>query len=152
MKWRIGEGKAICDAAKEALEKATAGGPGTWDNGPIRAAAPNAATINEYITPSQIITTASRKGDLVNCIRAGQIDDVSLMSKVSVEQMTDFFIYCKEVNNMVANARSAQLDTLLKIIAVNDLSGVKLIGGDATFRNALSGSSKITTPLYPGSA
>ena len=150
MKWRAGEGKGICDAAKRAVSEATSAGG--WDNSPVRAAAPHAAVINEHITISQCVTTTSRQGDLVYCIRAGKIDDVALMSKVSVEEMTEFFIYCKEINAIVANARSASSDKLACIITANDLAGVKLIGGDATFRKALSMASSKANSLYPSTA
>lgn len=149
MQWRTNEGKKICDAARSAVEKATQEG---WCNDPVREMAPHASNVNKYITPSQSITTVSSKGDLVYCIRAGKIDDVSLMSEVTVEEMTEFFLYCKEVSSQVANARSVQSDKLVKIVTANDLTGVKLIGGDATFRKALGVASTKASELYPALA
>uniref|UniRef100_A0A7S2WMH5 CRAL-TRIO domain-containing protein n=1 Tax=Eucampia antarctica TaxID=49252 RepID=A0A7S2WMH5_9STRA len=146
MQWRTTEGKTICDAARSAVEKATTEG---WKNDPVREMAPYASIINKYITPSQSITTASRQGDLVYCIRAGKIDDVALMSDVSAEQMSEFLIYCREVLSQVANSRSAQTDRLVKIVTANDLYGVKLIGGDARFRKALGEASTKSSELYP---
>ena len=147
--WREGEGKSICQAAVAAFESATAG-DSKWDNQPVRDAAPNASKINKYITPSTTLTTSSSKGDLVYCIRAGLIDDKSLMSSLnSVDELVDFFLYCKEVNALVANDRSLENDKLLYVITVNDLNGLKLIGGDATFRQALSAASKKANNLYP---
>lgn len=146
MQWRITEGKKICDAARSAIEKATEEG---WSNDPVREMAPHASNVNKYITPSQSITTVTSKGDLVYCIRAGKIDDVSLMSEVSVEEMTEFFLYCKEVLSQVANSRSVQTDRLVKIVTANDLTGVKIIGGDATFRKALGNASTKASDLYP---
>ena len=64
------------------------------------------------------------------------------MSKVSIDQMVDFFLYCKEVNAMVADMRSVQSDALLKIVTCNDLKGVKLVGGSSDFRASLSAASK----------
>lgn len=150
MRWRVSAGKSICDAAAGAVSEATASG--SWDNDPVRAAAPHAPAVNKYITPSQCVTTTSRPGDLVFCIRAGSIDDVALMSEVSVEGMTDFFLYCREVNARVANLRSAESDRLCSLITANDLKGVKLIGGDATFRKALSAASNKASDLYPSLA
>jgi len=147
LKWRNEIGKEICDAATQALKTATASEK--FDNTPIRDGAPHASTVNEFITPNQIITTTSSAGDLVYCIRAGKIDDVALMSKLSEEQMVDFFLYCKEINSQVADERSIATDKLVRVITANDLSGVKLIGGDATFRNSLSAASKKATELYP---
>mmetsp|Transcript_27363 Transcript_27363/g.78850 ORF Transcript_27363/g.78850 Transcript_27363/m.78850 type:complete len:297 (-) Transcript_27363:139-1029(-) len=148
LNWRMGEGKTICDAAVSAFEKATSG-DAKWDNEPVRSGAPSAGNINTYITPSQCLTTSSSAGDLVYCIRAGLIDDVSLMSSVSTEEMVDFFLYCKEMNALVANDRSLEMDKLLYVITANDLGGLKLIGGDATFRKALSDASKQANKLYP---
>mmetsp|Transcript_49661 Transcript_49661/g.56178 ORF Transcript_49661/g.56178 Transcript_49661/m.56178 type:complete len:130 (+) Transcript_49661:423-812(+) len=95
------------------------------------------------------MTTSSSKGDLLYCIRAGMIDDKSLMSLIDVDGLVDFFIYSKEIISLAANDRSLTNDKLAYVLTVNDLNGLKLIGGDATFRNALSTSSKKATELYP---
>ncbi|KAL3940514.1 MAG: hypothetical protein SGBAC_004965 [Bacillariaceae sp.] len=146
--WRQGEGKAICEAACLAFAEATAGGK--WNNEPVRNGAPNAATINKYITPDQCLTTTSSTGDLAYCVRAGMIDDAGLMSEVSsVDDLVQFFLYCKEINALVANDRSLETGKLLYVITANDLSGVKLIGGDSSFRDALSAASKIANPMFP---
>lgn len=147
LQWRDSEGKDIVQAAKAAVEAATSSG--SWNNEPVRDMAPHANVVNKYITPSQCLTTTLRSGDLCSCIRAGQIDDVALMSEVTVEQMTEFFIYCKEVNALVANARSVSSDRVVNVLTANDLLGVKLVGGDATFRNALSAASTKGNVLYP---
>lgn len=145
LKWRS-ENKAICEGAAAAIEAAQSGG--SWDNSAVRDAAPHASTINQYITPSQICTTTSSTGDLVYCVRAAKIDDKALMSKVSVEEMTEFFVYCREVLNVVAAQRSLATDKLVKVVTANDLAGVGL-KGDADFRKALSAGSKQANELYP---
>jgi hypothetical protein len=146
--WRRGAGKEICEAAVSAFEKATAGDK--WDNVPVRDGAPSAALINKYITPSTSLTTSSSQGDLVYSVRAGLIDDEALIASLgSVDDLVDFFLYCKEVNALVANYRSLDTDKLVYVITVNDLNGLKLIGGDATFRQALSAASKQANSLYP---
>jgi hypothetical protein len=71
------------------------------------------------------------------------------MSELSLEQMTEFFLYCKEVNALVANIRSMETDKLVSVLTANDLSGVKLVGGDAAFRKALSAASNKANQLYP---
>jgi hypothetical protein len=146
--WRQGPGKAVCEAATNAFESATSGDK--WDNEPVRNCAPFASSINKFITPSTCLTTSSSNGDLVYCIRAGKIDDRSLMgSLASVDNLVDFFLYCKEINALVANARSLKMDKLLYVLTVNDLAGVQLIGGDSSFRDALSAASKQANPMYP---
>jgi hypothetical protein len=146
--WRLGAGKDVCQAAVSAFEKATAGGK--WDNAPVRDGAPSAALINKYITPSTSLTTSSSQGDLVYSVRAGLIDDKALMASLeSVDLLVDFFLYCKEINALVANHRSLDNNKLLYVITVNDLTGLQLIGGDATFRQALSAASKQANSLYP---
>jgi CRAL/TRIO domain len=162
LSWREGDGKAICEAAVHAVQKASSSSSSSrnsdswkpqWDNTPVRDGAPNAAKINPYLTPTTTLTTSTSQGDLVYCIRAGLIDDVSLMKSLdSVDELVDFFLYCKEVNAIVANDRSQQIDQLLSVITVNDLDGLKLIGGDATFRQALSAASKQANDLYPALA
>lgn len=145
--WRTGEGKAMVDAATTAYVAATA--DGGWNNDPIRDAAPNADIINEYININTGFTTSSSKGDILYCIRAGKIDDNALMSKVSVEDMVKFFLYSKEIIALSANDRSLKDDKLSYVLTVNDLTGLKLIGGDASFRTALGDSSKEANELYP---
>jgi CRAL/TRIO domain len=155
--WRQGEGKAVCESAAAAFRAATGSGASTttdkrWNNTPVRDGAPKASSINKYITATTTMTTSSSKGDLVYCIRAGLIDDQALMSECSVEDLVEFFLYCKEINALVANDRSLEQDRLLYVITVNDLNGLKLIGGDATFRQALSAASKKANGLYPAMA
>ena len=145
--WRQGEGKTMCDAATSAYQAATA--DGSWDNGPIRDSAPSASIVNEFITENSVFTTSSSKGDILYCIRAGKIDDIALMSKISVEEMVTFFLYSKEIIALAANDRSLKSDKMAYVLTVNDLSGLKLIGGDASFRSALGDSSKQANELYP---
>lgn len=148
--WRTSVCPSICSAATSAIQAATANGG--WDNEPVLKGAPYSDIISKYIEPSNVITTTSSRNDLVYCIRAGAIDDASLMKEVTVEQMVDFFLYAKEVNAQVANMRSEGTDELKCIITANDLTGVKLIGGSAEFRKALSESSNIANDLYPATA
>jgi CRAL/TRIO domain len=146
--WRSsGRGKTICDAATSAIEKAKSAS--SWDNNPVLSAAPHSAIISKFLKPSNVITTTSSKNDLVYCIRAGSIDDNNLMSQVSIDQMVEFFLYAKEVNAQVANQRSLETDVLQCVLTCNDLAGVKLVGGSADFRKALSESSTQANTLYP---
>lgn len=146
--WRSsGSGKSICDAATTALQQASEAG--SWNNNPVLQAAPHSDVISQYLTPAKVITTTSNQNDLVYCIRAGAIDDNTLMSKVSIEQMVEFFLYAKEVNFQVANQRSLQTDALQCVLTANDLAGVKLVGGSKDFRKALSESSTQANALYP---
>jgi hypothetical protein len=147
LEWRSKDGKLICESASRAVEAAMA--LGKWDNTPVRDMAPFAATVNKFITPSQCLTTTVNSGDLCYCIKAGKINDSALMSELSLEQMTEFFLYCKEVNALVANIRSMETDKLVSVLTANDLSGVKLVGGDAAFRKALSAASNKANQLYP---
>lgn len=150
--WRTsGEGKRICEAARQAVQQATSH-QNKWDNEPVLQAAPHSSKIQQFLSPMNAMTTTSSSGDLLYIIRAGQIDDTSLMKAVTVDEMVEFFLYAKEVNAIVANQRSLQSDTLLSILTANDLQGVKLIGGSADFRQALSKSSKIANDLYPNMA
>lgn len=148
IEWRKSDGNAIVTNARNAIKSAMEGGK--WDNGPIQNAAPHGDLVLQYLSPvNAITTTLPSTGDLVYCIRAGKIDDVSLMSAVSVDDMVDFFLYSKEVNAAVADIRSVETDSLLKLITCNDLSGVKLIGGSSSFRKSLSQASKLANMLYP---
>ena len=149
IKWRQTTGKSIVDAAKGAVAKATANGG--WDNDVVRDAAPHADVINDFITPRAVITTSTEDGDLVYVIRASQIDDKELMDKCSVEQVCDFFMYAKEVHNIVANKRSATTGRLCSVLFANDISGVRK-APDKRFSKALTSSSDQYESLYPSLA
>jgi hypothetical protein len=147
--WRKGVGKSIVNSAAEAVEKATIGGG--WDNDVVRDAAPHAAAINRYITSKNILTLSSDDGGLVYVIRASAINDKELMSRVSVSQMVDFFLYVKEVHSLIANARSERSGKLCGVIFANDISGVRSFP-DKRFSEALTASSKQYEQLYPSMA
>lgn len=149
IEWRKTAGKTIVDAATEAVAKATANGG--WENEAVRAAAPHADVINNFITPKAVITTSTEDGDLVYVIRASQIDDKELMNKASVEQVCDFFMYAKEVHNIVANKRSATTGRLCSVLFANDISGVRK-PPDKRFSQALTSSSDQYESLYPSLA
>jgi len=147
--WRAGAGKSIVESAAKAVAEATAGGG--WDNEPVRAAAPHAAAINEFVSPKNILTLSTEQGDLVYVIRASLVDDKKMMSKVSVDQVVDFFLYAKEVHSLVANARSKQSGRLCNVIFANDITGTRK-PPDPLFGKALTASSKSFEKLYPGLA
>uniref|UniRef100_A0A7S2R046 CRAL-TRIO domain-containing protein n=1 Tax=Eucampia antarctica TaxID=49252 RepID=A0A7S2R046_9STRA len=143
-------GKPIIDAATQAYASAT-NAEGGWDNDVVRDAAPHAAIINKFITPKNILTLSTEEGDLLYVIRASLIDDKTLMSSVSVEQMTEFFLYVKEIHNLVANARSEKTGRLCEVIFANDISGISAIP-DSRFFQALTESSQQYEELYPSLA
>ena len=149
IRWRQTKGKRIVDSAREAVEKATANGG--WDNDPVRDAAPHADLINPFITPKAVVTTSTEDGDLVYVIRASQINDREMMDKVTVEQVCDFFLYAKEVHNIVANRRSASTGRMCSVIFANDISGVRR-APDSRFSKALTSSSDQYESLYPSLA
>jgi len=144
-----GRGKAIVDAAQEAYETAFIGGG--WDNEVVRDAAPHANLINKFISSKNIVTTSTAKGDLIYVIRASGIDDKAMMDKVSVEQLSEFFMYVKEIHNLVANTRSEQSGRLCEVIFANDIVGVRK-APDPRFSKALSSSSSQYAKLYPSLA
>merc|ERR1719201_948959 len=98
--------KSIVDSARDAYDTATIGGG--WDNDVVRNTAPHSGTINKYITAENIVTLSDGSGDLVYVIRASTIDDKAMMDEVTVDQMSDFFLYVKEIHSLVANRRSEQ--------------------------------------------
>jgi len=144
-----GRGKAIVEAALDAYETAFIGGG--WDNDFVRDAAPHAKLINKFISSKNIVTTSTQSGDLVYVIRASGIDDKAMMDEVSVEQLSEFFMYVKEIHNLVANMRSEQSGRLCEVIFANDIVGVRK-PPDARFSKALSSSSSQYAKLYPSLA
>lgn len=149
IRWRQGAGKNIVESAREAVAKATA--DGGWDNDPVRDAAPHADVINKYITPKAVITTSTEDGDLVYVIRASAIDDRKMMDEASVQQVCDFFLYAKEIHNIIANQRSARTGRMCSVVFANDISGVRK-PPDKRFSQALTSSSDQYESLYPSLA
>mmetsp|Transcript_24653 Transcript_24653/g.56255 ORF Transcript_24653/g.56255 Transcript_24653/m.56255 type:complete len:321 (+) Transcript_24653:148-1110(+) len=149
IKWRKTTGKHIVESAKAAVEEATA--DGGWNNDPVRNAAPHSELINKYITPKAVITTSTEAGDLVYVIRASQINDKELMDNASVEQVCDFFMYAKEVHNIIANKRSAETGRMCTVLFANDIVGVRK-APDSRFSKALTSSSDQYESLYPSLA
>jgi len=147
MEWRSGIGKSMVDSAAEAVAKATEGGG--WNNEPVLSAAPHSEKVSKFLTGSQIVVVTLPDGDLCSCIRASAIDDKKLMDDVTVQEMVDFFIYCREVNFLVAQKRTQDSGRLCRLLAANDLTGVSKFP-DSRFQEALTGSSKMATMLYPG--
>jgi hypothetical protein len=173
--WRQTDGKPIVEAAREAVATATAGGGGDHDH--VRDAAPHAEIINEFITPQSVITTSTEDGDLVygtfnayfqdtpryhtnictfifffgSVIRASSINDKELMDVATVDQVCDFFLYAKEVHNIVANERSARTGRMCSVIFANDITGVRK-APDKRFSKALTSSSDQYESLYPSLA
>lgn len=147
--WRTGAGRSIVESAAAAVAKATEGGG--WDNEPVRAGAPHADAINPWVTPKNILTLSTDDGDLVYVIRASLIDDKAMMSKVSVEQFTDFLLYVKEVHSIIVNERSVRTGRLCNVIFANDITGTRK-APDPKFAKALTESSKSYEKLYPSLA
>jgi hypothetical protein len=88
-----GRGRLCATQAQAALQAATA--DGSWKNDAATNAAPFASKILQYLTPSNILTTTTSRGDLICCIRAGGINDVELMKAVSVDEMGGLFCVCQ---------------------------------------------------------
>jgi len=147
--YRSGAGLPIVTAAQTAVAEAISGGG--WDNEPVRKAAPHANRINRFITDKNILTLSTQEGDLLYVIRASNIDDSQLMRTVSVEEMTDFFLYVKEVHNLIANERSIRTGRFCEVIFANDISGVRK-PPDSKFSKALTQSSNQYEKLYPALA
>lgn len=84
-------------------------------------------------------------------IRASQIDDKEMMDNASVEQVCDFFLYAKEVHNIIANERSATTGRMCSVIFANDIKGVRK-APDKRFSKALTSSSDQYESLYPSLA
>ena len=148
IEWRTGEGKKICEAARDAVNEATS--EGAWTNKPVQEKAPHGSKINAFFAEGRVMNLRNKAGDgLIYAIRAGDIDDKALMSAVSVEELAEFFLYAKAINERACASLSKRTGALATVTTVNDLAGVDLLG-DASFRNALSAASKQGDAYFPG--
>ena len=73
------------------------------------------------------------------------------MSQVSVDQLSEFFAYVKEVHSIVANTRSEKTGRLCEVIFANDISGIRS-PPNPQFSKALTSSSEQYEKLYPSLA
>merc|ERR1719333_2093092 len=73
------------------------------------------------------------------------------MTKVTVEQFTDFLLYVKEIHSLVVNSRSMKSGRLCNVIFANDITGT-MKPPDPKFSKALTASSKSYERLYPSLA
>jgi hypothetical protein len=145
--WRKGAGAGIVATAEKAIAEATAGGG--WNNEPVFAAAPSSDKLKDFITPDCYVVLSLPSGDIMSVIRAAAIDSPNMMEAVTADELVDFFIYAREVNTLVADARTRETGRLTKLISANDLTGVSSFP-DSRFQEALTGSSKKAQQLYPG--
>jgi hypothetical protein len=147
LSWRRQEGKAICDSAREAVSQAFVNDK--WDYNQVHKRVPN-AVIRKYLTPAQVQTVVSAKGDLVFCMKHSLVQDKELMRALeNPNEVVDFMIYSKEVNAIVANRHSLKSDRLAFVLTANDLNGASLARGDKQFRAALNDSARLAARLYP---
>merc|ERR1712113_612961 len=105
------------------------------------ASAPHIDRLKNFITSDCILVMSLRSGDLLSIVRAAAIDSPNMMKSVSIQEMTEFFLYSREVNSRVAEMRTRETGRLVKIVAVNDLTGVSSFP-DKDFQAALTGGSE----------
>ena len=146
LKWREGEGKVIVNTAKEAVFNATI--DGTWNNDPIWTSAPHYHIIKQFINEKNVLTLTNRNKDLIYIIKSNMINDNLMMSKLTIEQVSQFLAYVKEIHHIVVNKYSIENDRLCKVIFVNDVSDI-MRQPNPEFSKALSVSSKEYEKYYP---
>ena len=121
-----------------------------FNNDPILSMAPHSSIVTKFITPRNSIMARLPlpSNDLLYIVKAGNVDDKELMKSVSVDQLTEFYTYAKEVQFLLSDRCSRTSDTLQSVVTLNDLSGTNLLGS-SDFRNVLSKVSKQTSIYYP---
>ena len=73
------------------------------------------------------------------------------MSEVSQDELSDFFVFAKELNGRVALARSEATGKLIGLVTANDLSGISLTGSGEFRSGIYTASNKKSPPddAYP---
>ncbi len=69
------------------------------------------------------------------------------MSEVSQDELSDFFVFAKELNGRVALARSEATGKLIGLVTANDLSGISLTGS-GEFRSGIYTASNKKSPTH----
>merc|ERR1712129_279053 len=71
--------------------------------------------------------------------------------EIGHDEMLEFFLYAREVNQIVANVRSRRTGQLCQLVSADDFTGVRGMP-DKRFQDVLGDMSKQAARLWPGLA
>ena len=95
---------------------------------------------------SEKFRSKQERGDDTLVSFVSSLHPLTLLASIVASQ---FFLYAKEINCIVADQRSVQSNRLCRVALANDLSGVSLFNSSPDFRKALSQSSTVAAGVYP---
>lgn len=150
LKWSTGKGKPIFEAAKKAYKGASSGAAaGRWNNDPAWVNAPHLSKLLQYIDGDgdQINHITSTWGDICYILREAAVKE-GIMQTVSVEELSEFFLYVRELNARWCYARTNTTRSICQVIALQDMDGVDGSQSD-DFRKALTDAYEQTEALHP---
>ena len=107
------EGEVIIKAAATAIHSAYSGNE--FNNDPILSAAPYSEKVTKFVTAESSITQRISDNLLLYIIKAGKIDDKKLMKEVTVDELTAFYLYAKEVQFQVSES-ATQKNALCQVV------------------------------------
>ena len=108
---------------------------------------PNASTFLRFQTVGDIGTTFA--GWTTFVVRTAHSDLTSLMNAMSVQEVSDYLTFSKELQWRDCDKRTRETGMLVKNISVIDMQAFSLFGADRRFFAALGDSSKKSAIVYP---
>ena len=108
---------------------------------------PNAATFLRFQTVGDIGATFS--GWTTFVVRTAHSDLTSLMNAMSVQEVSEYLTFSKELQWRDCDKKTRETGMLVKNISVIDMQGFSLFGADRRFFAALGDSSKKSAIVYP---
>ena len=108
---------------------------------------PNASTFLKFQTVGDISTTF--QGWTTYVVRTAHSDLPSLMGAMSVQEVSDYLTYSKELQWREVDRLTRATGVLVKNISVIDLNGFSFFGADRRFFKALGDSSKVSAVVFP---
>ena len=108
---------------------------------------PNASTFMKFQTVGEITTKFG--GWTTYVVRTAHSDLPALMGAMSVEQVSDYLTYSKEINWRECDQLTRATGILVKNISVIDMNGFSFFGADKRFFKALGDSSKRSAIVFP---
>ena len=98
--------------------------------------------------------TCGYAGDLggyepIFVVRTGHCNSRGLMSTLSMEEVTDWLHFSREIAFRRCDERTRKTRMMIKTITVIDLAGFSLFAGDSRFQKCLTKASELSALYYP---
>ena len=108
---------------------------------------PNASTFLKFQTVGDI--TTKFQGWTTYVVRTAHSDLPSLMGAMSIQEVSDYLTFSKELQWRECDILTRETGILVKNISIIDMNGFSFFGADRRFFKALGNSSKLSANVFP---